>query len=195
MRKRIKMIFAVITAVLIAVNAFWYVYFIIQGNIHPTLMTWIMFLVTVSLSLWTYRSTKNNNIFDNVCNTVDLFAVILTLIFIILFDKRVRFSLNAVEVFCILFSILILFFWRITKRHELSNILLQIIMVVAYFPMFYQLWNATEPTESLINWSISVAFSLFGVLTGIIAKNRLAILYSLRALILGLIVIILILRL
>jgi hypothetical protein len=193
-KKKTKMLFAFITAALMSTSCLWYVYLTITGNIHPTLMTWVMFFIAVSLSFLTYRSTKNNNLLDNVCNTIDLFSVTLTLIFIVFFGKNIRFSLNLFEVICIIFSLVVLIFWKITKAHEVSNMMLQIIMTVAYFPTFYQLWSAAEPTESLMTWGIVWVYSLTGVITGLIAKNKLAVIYSFRSLILVTVIMILILR-
>lgn len=193
-KEKAKVLFASVTGIFMLISCLWYVYLVIIGKIQPPLMIWVMFFVVVSLSFLTYRSTKNNNLLDNVCNTIDLVTVTLILIFIILFGKNIRFNLNLFEFICIAFSFVILFFWKITKTHELSNMMLQIIMTVAYFPTFYQLWGSSEPTESWITWSIVWVYSLTGLLTGLMAKNILAIIYSFRSLVLVTIILILILR-
>lgn len=190
-----KRLFAFMTVILMAGTNIWYVYLIISGVIHPTLMTWVMFCIAVFLSFATYWSSKKHSFLDNICNTVDLISVVVITTSIIFFGKNIRFSVNAFEIICIVLSLVILFFWRMTKKHETSNMFLQVVMSIAYFPMFYQLYNSSTSSESLTTWSILWVASIFGVLTGYFGKDKLAIIYSGRSLIMISILIMLIFRL
>jgi len=191
----LKKLFAFTTVILMAGTNIWYVYLIINGVIHPTLITWVMFCIAVFLSFATYWSSKKHSFLDNICNTVDLISVIVITASIIFFGKNVRFNVNAFEAICILLSLVILFFWRMTKKHETSNIFLQVVMSIAYFPMFYQLYNSSTSSESLVTWGILWFASISGVLTGLFGKDKLAVIYSGRSLVMISILIILIIRL
>ena len=190
-----KKVFAIVTIILMVVSSIFYCCFIIKGLIHPTLMTWLIFFFAVSLSFGTYVSSANHNVWSNICNTGDLILVFAVTIVIIFWGKNIRFDINIFEIICILLSFIILIFWRVTKSHEISNILLQVIMVIAYFPTFFQLYYSSENSESLIYWSIGLLAAGSGFATGILGKDKLAMLYSGRSIVMIAILIILILRL
>ncbi|MEI8270209.1 MAG: hypothetical protein WCG45_02475, partial [bacterium] len=63
------------------------------------------------------------------------------------------------------------------------------------FPMFYQLWNETKTTESIWPWLANLTAGVSNFLVAILAKNKLAIIYSTRMLIMLTILIVLIVRL
>jgi hypothetical protein len=173
----------------------WYCISTIKGIIHPTFIMWAIFCIAVSLSFSTYWSSKEHNWLNNINNTFDLICVWLVTIVIIFFGKNIRFEINFVEIVCIALSFLILIFWRITKFHKTSNVFLQIVMVIAYLPTFYQLLNVSETTESLGAWFINLLASLTGIITAILGKDKLAIIYASRSFLMIAIMIILILRL
>ena len=189
-----KKIFAGATFALMLLMNVWYCYLSIKGYISPTLMTWVMFCVAVSLSFSTYWSTSKHDLLSNISNTGDTFLVFIVTVVVIFWGKNTRFDINTFEVVCILLSLIILIFWRITKAHKTSNLLLQGIMIIAYFPTFYHLWYATTTSESITTWSITWLAALLGVITGVLGKDKLAIVYSARSLIMVSILLILILR-
>lgn len=190
-----KRVFVLTTIILMLVANIFYCYLIIKGLVHPTLMTWLMFFFAVSLSFGTYVSSPKHNIWNNICNTIDLILVLAVTIIIIFWGQDIRFSINIFEVMCILFSFFILIFWRITKSHIISNILLQVIMTIAYFPTFFQLYHSSQNSESFTYWSVALFAGISGLITGILGKDKLAILYSGRSVAMMVILIILMLRL
>jgi hypothetical protein len=190
----LKKLFALVTFGLMLVMNFWYCYLVVKGEIHPTLMTWIIFSIAVSLSFGTYWASENHNLISGVCNTTDTVLVLIVTFIIVFFGKNVRFEINTFEIICIILALIILVFWRITKEHEKSNLFLQGVMVIAYLPTFYQLWGASVTSESLKTWGINWLISLLGIITAVLGKDKLAIIYSTRALIMITILIFLILR-
>lgn len=189
-----KKIFVLTTIILMLVSNTFYCLFIVKGLAHPTLITWIIFFLAVGLSFVTYVSSPKHNIWSNICNTIDLVLVFVVTIIIIFWGQNIRFSINIFEIMCILFSFIILIFWRITKSHEVSNVFLQIIMTIAYFPTFYQLYNSSENSESLVYWTIALLAGICGFITGLLGKDNLAMLYSGRSVAMITILLILILR-
>ena len=173
----------------------WYGISTIQGSIHPTLIMWIIFCVAVSLSYGTYYSSKNHNWLNNITNSADLIFVWTITIIIIFLGKNIRFDVNIVEILCLFSSLVILIFWRITKFHKTSNIFLQIVMVIAYLPTFYQLLNVSETTESLVAWFFNWFASIAGIITARLGNDKLATIYATRSFIMISIMIALILRL
>jgi len=190
----LKKLFAFITIVLMIIANVWYSFLTVKGVIHPTLMTWVIFIIAASLSFATYLSSEKHNLLNNICNTGDVFLVLAVTVVIICFGKDVRYRVNIFESLCLFLSLVIFIFWKITKSPVLSNILVQAIMVMAYFPTFYHLWSASETSESPIAWGFSCFYALTGLITGILGKDRLAIIYSARSLAMMSIMLYLILR-
>jgi hypothetical protein len=173
---------------------FRYVYLIVQKEIHPALATWVLFCVAVSLSFRTYWSSKKHSIVGNVGNFVDLILVWIILVGIFLFGENNSFLFRPFEIGCLVASGIILLFWVLSKKHLLSNLLLQVIMTVAYFPTIYNLWYATKNTESFSVWCVWLVGGLASLVIAVLKKDTLGIVYSSRAFVLVLIILILMLR-
>lgn len=173
---------------------FRYIMLIKQGEIKPALATWTIFVVSVILSFQTYWSTGKKSIIANIANATDVVAVIGIFTSILIFGKG-NLTFNLFEIYCLAASFGILIFWKTSKKHTLSNILLQVIMTVAYLPTFYRLWFATTNTESFLVWSIWIIGTSASLITSILYKDTLGILYASRAFVLTAIVIALMVRL
>jgi hypothetical protein len=155
-----------------------------HDQIHPVLATWLIFCVAVTFSLMTYWSSKQHSLISNIANVSDLVTVWMVLASILLFSKEVRLHFNAVEIACLLVSGTVLVWWRFTKQHAASNIMLQIVMTVAYLPTLFQLWYAQSNTESFGVWAVTWVGSCVALVPAIIDRDKLAVVYALRALLL-----------
>lgn len=193
-KEKIALVTAVISACIWFFMTTYYVWLIMQNEIQPVLTTWILFCVAVSLSFRTYWSSKKHSVVGNIGNFIDLGVVWLILLSILLFGKNINFAFNTFETCCLVASLGILLFWKLSKQHMLSNIALQVIITVAYFPTIYRLWYATQNTESFSVWSIWLIGVSASLATVILHKDTLGIIYSSRAFVLVLIIMILMLR-
>ncbi|HRW62497.1 MAG TPA: hypothetical protein P5132_03365 [Bacteroidales bacterium] len=148
-----------------------------KGKIKPALAMWVFFLLSVTLSLITYMAKDNFSILDNILNTTDLLMVVTVTIFIFLYgDKSSKFT--RFDKICLIAVILITLFWFITKAHFVSHILVQGILVIAYFPVIKRLWQSKENTESFTVWILMMIAPVFALLS---SKGILATIYSVRA--------------
>ena len=194
-RITVKIAISLFALVLLIVSNVYYITQIITESIQPVLATWILFCVAVSLSLRTYLSSKNSELLGNIANASDFLYVWTVLACILLFGRNVRIGFTTFEYACLGATGGILVYWLITKKHAMSNIALQTIMTVAYFPMFIHLWFAQSNTESLVAWVIAWIAGGFALASSILYRRNLGILYASRAFILMTGVILLILRL
>lgn len=172
----------------------WYCWQTYTGSIQPTLATWIIFSVATTLSLWTYWSSEQHNLISNILNTVDTFSVNAILLVIVLFGVNVRFGINRFELGCLVACGVILVIWRFTKKHAASNLTLQTVMTVAYLPTINQLWNATTNTESFVVWAVWFVGCSLALVTARLSKDKLAVVYAARALLMVSIIIVLMIR-
>lgn len=168
-----------IVAILNIATAGRFVYLIRRGLIKPALAMWLFFLLAIATSLITYIKDGDFGLFNSILNTTDLFlAVSVTCAILIYGDKSSRFS--KFDIICLIGVLIIMGFWLITGAHFITNLLIQAILVIAYFPVIHRMVSLKRNTESLTGWSgmlLAAVFSLFSL------KGDLAFIYSYRAII------------
>jgi len=149
----------------------------IRKKSKPALAMWFFFSIAVSISLVTYLMDGNYQFFDNVLNTLDLFLVVfVTLAIMVLGDKSTWF--NKFDLGCLIAVLVIVIFWLVSKNHWVTNISVQLILVIAYFPVIRRMLKAKENTEPFSVW---IALMLAPVFSLITSKGDLAAIYAIRA--------------
>lgn len=140
---------------------------------------WMFFSIAVIISLSAYLSSGNFGLLDNILNTTDLLLVTSVTITIYLFgDKSSKF--NKFDTGCLTAVAIIIILWAITKNPYIAHLSIQLILIIAYFPVVKRLWNAEKNTESFLPWIgmfLAPAFSLMS------SKGFLASVYSIRAMV------------
>lgn len=148
-----------------------------KQKIKPALAMWTFFTIAVAMSLITYMANDNFSLWDNVLNTTDLLLVsIVTIVIFIFGDTSSKFT--NFDKICLLAVVLIALFWFFTKTHFLSNLMVQSILVIAYFPVITRLWKSKENTEPYSVWILMMIAPIFALLS---SKGTLATVYSVRA--------------
>lgn len=149
----------------------------IKKRSKPALAMWFFFSISVAISLITYLKDGDYQLFDNVLNFLDLFLVVfVTIAIMVLGDKSTWF--NKFDLGCLAAVILIVLFWLISKNHWVTNISVQLILVIAYFPVVRRMLKAKENTEPFSVW---IALMLAPVFSLITSKGDLAAVYAIRA--------------
>lgn len=161
-----------------------------KQKIKPALAMWAFFTIAVAMSLTTYMAEGDFSLWDNILNTTDLLLVSSVTIMIYFFgDKSSKFT--SFDRGCLIAVIIITLFWFITKTHFLSHLLIQIVLVIAYFPVIKRLWQSKENTEPFSVWILLMVAPAFALLS---SKGILARVYSVRAIVSTAILLLLMLR-
>ena len=156
-----------------------YCILIYKKEIKPALAMWIFFTLAVVMSLITYLADGNYSIWDNILNTTDILLVSTVSVFIYIYgDKSSKF--NKFDTVCLIAVLLIIVFWIISRNHVITNLLIQLILVIAYFPVIKRLIKSKENTEPFTVW---IGMMLAPVFALISSKGALATIYSVRAII------------
>jgi hypothetical protein len=156
-----------------------YILLLVRKKIKPALAMWLFFSVAIIMSLVTYRSEGGYGLMDNIMNTADLVYVVTVCIAILLFgDKSSKFT--RFDRGCLVAVIVILIFWIFTRNHRITNILMQTILVIAYFPVVKRLIESKENTEPFSVW---IGMLLAPSIALLSSKGTLATIYSVRAII------------
>ena len=168
--------------IVVAINLFIlvrYCWLIWKKRIKPALAMWVFFSIAVGGSLITYLSSGDYSIFDNILNTSDLVLVVIVSVFIFIFGGRsTRF--NRFDIGCLVAVLGIVAFWLIFQHHVVSHVSIQVILVIAYFPVISRIWKSNENTESFAAW---IGLFLAPCISLLSSKGILATIYSLRAII------------
>lgn len=150
-----------------------------KQKIKPALAMWIFFSIAVGMSLITYLAKDNFSIWDNILNSTDLILVVTVSIAIAIWgDKTSKFT--KFDTGCLIAVIVAIAFWAITQNHLITNLSIQMIMVVSYFPVVKRLFETKENTEPFSVWILMMLVPLFSLLS---SKGLLATIYSVRAII------------
>jgi hypothetical protein len=170
--------------------AFWYCWLTYKQKIKPALAMWIFFTIAVGISLATYLKSDQFSLMDNILNTTDLALTIIVSVAIFIFgDHTTRFS--QFDKGCLIAVSVIVLFWFVTRNHIITHALTQGILVIAYFPVISRLWKTRENGESFLIWT---GMLLAPVLSLLSSKGTLATIYSVRAIVCILLLLMLMLR-
>src|SRR5450759_2442109 len=186
----IRQISIVSVSVLNLAITFWYCWLTYKQKIKPALAMWIFFTIAVGISLTTYMESDHFSLFDNILNTTDLELTAIISIAIYFFGDHTS-LFSRFDKGCLIAVMVILLFWFITKNHFVTHALTQGILVIAYFPVISRLWKTRENGESFIIW---IGMLLAPVLSLLSSKGTLATIYSVRAIVCILILLMLMLR-
>jgi len=156
-----------------------YCWLLYKGKIKPALAMWVFFTIAVGMSLITYLAKDNFSIWDNILNTTDLILVLTVSIAIAIWgDKSSKFT--KFDSGCLIAVVVAILFWAITQNHLITNLSIQLIMVVSYFPVIKRLFESKENTEPFSVWIFMMLVPVFSLLS---SKGLLATIYSVRAIV------------
>jgi hypothetical protein len=141
----------------------------------------VIFLVGCGLSLATYAIAEKSDWKSGIMNTVDIVYVVVILGTIFLWTGRgVRFK--PFEKWYLAGAALILVYGIVTGNAWNSNVLTQILMSIAYFPMFHKLLVEKRKTDSYFAWVPPAFAAAVALYPAIYEGNALAVIYSARSL-------------
>jgi hypothetical protein len=156
-----------------------YIWQLVKKQIQPALAMWVMFSIAVGMSLITYLSEDNYGFLDNILNTVDVFYVVTISVAIAIFGGKSS-KITKFDQMCLLAVLMIVIFWIFTQNHLITNILIQSILVIAYFPVIKRLLETRVNSEPFLIWIGMLIAPVFSLLS---SKGLLATVYSVRAII------------
>ena len=172
--------------------ATWYIYKIFTGKVRPALSTWIILFTGTSLSLITYLLASDWNFTGNFVNVMDPLidmAIILTIVF----WSKTKIKFDSFEKWYLATGGLITLFWILSNNPFVSNLLIQALIFVAYFPTIQKLIIEKTKTESYFLWSIMIFTGVVAIFPVVVSGNLLSIIYTGRTILMPSIIIFLML--
>jgi hypothetical protein len=184
----------IITFLCVLASTLIYIKGIRNNTVKPILATRVFLLLAFSLSALTnFKQTGIHGLWANMFNIADVLSILATFIAMAK-SKNNRTKFTKFEKICLYIVILIFLMWIVSGQNILANILIQIILVIAYLPTLIHLWKSEENTESLSAWSLDFLASIFGMIMPLMVMDFLPLVYGVRSTICTFAVIALILR-
>src|SRR5690606_35033522 len=147
------------------------------------------------LSLATYLSSSaSRTLWSNVFASSDTAGVLVILVTILVAGKQVRRGFNRLEIACLAATAAIAVAWSVSRSHVVCNLLVQLILLIAYFPLVRHLWNSRRATEPAFTWSLQLGSCCIALVGVVAARDWLAVLYIGRAIVSISLVLLLLLR-
>lgn len=170
---------AVVTALLMVLFAFRYVFQIWKRSINPALSTWIIFLAGTGLSLATYVIAENHDIVSGVLNTADVLVVLsISLAIIARNGWKLKFSRFEKFFLCAIAAAVV--YGIISGNAWNSNLFTQALITSAYIPTLRKMYSLKKNTESFSGWGLNFAAATVALYPSLVDGNMLAVIYAIR---------------
>jgi len=173
--------FTQVTTLLVVLSSgIWYSYQTYLGRVKPVLSTWLIILTGASLSLITYLLASDWNIRSGILNIADVANLAIIVTSILLWSKA-KTKLCSFEKWYFLGMGFIVMFWLLSSNAFISNLLLQGLIWIGYFPTIHKLAVEKTNTESYLSWGGALLAGLIALPIAI--GNILALIYVVRTIV------------
>jgi len=168
-----------------------YAYQVYKKEISPALSSWLIFFTGASLSFATYMVAENRDFQSGVLNAVDVIVILIITSSIIVWGNTSGVLFKSFEKKYLVGAGGIVFFWIVSNDAFISNLLLQILIFIGYFPTIQNLMTEKRNTESFSAWGCVLLAAIVALYPAIIGGNILAFVYVGRTIVMVSIVLIL----
>ena len=152
-----------LTVLLMVVAAMDYVRCTWTRKINPVPATWILIVVTMTLSFWMYWTspwkswTANVGVIAALVNTSIILAGVITTN---IRYGTLRVAFDKTQKWCLASGAGIVIFWSLTDQPLISYVLVQCIALIGYFATMKRLRKTERSTEPLFVWIVVLLASL-----------------------------------
>lgn len=184
-----KDVCVIIVAVSQMIFGLCYVLKVWRGKADATTSTWIMFLAGAGPSFFTNALANNWDLKSSVLNTTDLAYISIILIAICLWGKKSK-LFDSFEKWYLFAAGLVVVYGVVSGDMRGSNWCTQILMSIAYIPMWQRIISAGKNIESFFGWLPNIFNSSVALYPAFYTGNELSAIYTFRSLSFSLITVI-----
>ena len=185
---------AIAVAVILIAASLPYVYQITRRHVVPTLSTWIILAVATSLNVASYLVATHVDVLSGVLGLTDALVSWLILIVTVRAARR-KLTFQTFEKYYLTGAGCIVLFWIISRNAFLTNLLMQILITIGCSSTIQSLLYAKENHESFIFWGLGLIAVTLSLYPAAVDGNLLAVLYSLRSIVIVSVILSLMIRL
>lgn len=157
-----------------------YGYQIRSGKVKPALSTWLTFLAGTGLSLLTYSVASEWDFKSGILNVSDVLVVALVILATLRWSS-LHMMFRPFEKWYLLGAGVIVLFWVSSGDSFTSNLMVQMLIFIGYFPTIHKLVAEKENTESYSSWGLALLAVTIACYPAMVGGNTLATVYALRS--------------
>lgn len=185
---------AIAVAVILSTASIPYMYQIARRQVSPTLSTWIIFVVATSLNVASYLVATRVDVLSGVLGVTDALVSWVILI-VTVRSTGFKLQLQAFEKYYLTGAGVLVLFWIVSRDAFLTNLLMQLLLTMGCASTIQRLLSATENHESFLFWGLCLIATVISLYPAAVDGNLLAVLYSIRSLVIIGVILLLMLRL
>lgn len=185
---------ATAVAVILIAGSLPYVYQISRRQVLPTLSTWIILVVATSLNVASYLVATRADVISGVLGVTDALVSWLILI-VAVFSARLKIKFQTFEKYYLAGAGVIVLFWIVSRNAFTTNLLMQLLITIGCLSTIQSLLYANENHESFIFWGLVLVASSISLYPAAVGGNLLALIYSIRSMVILCVILSLMLRL
>jgi len=125
-------ILSILSGLMMAGVIAFYLRQVVNASSIPNPATWFIWFVVLGLNTVTYYFVSRGNIWRVITPAVTTAGILVILIYA--FAKGRIGKVGTVEVVCLCLATVIGIFWKTTKDSNLSNLMLQIVLLISFVP-------------------------------------------------------------
>jgi hypothetical protein len=145
--------FAVLASIFNILSGATYFKQVLKGESVPNPATWLIWFVVTILNTLTYFFVVKGNLWVSLASIV--LATEILLIFLLSLFKGKFSRLGGVEIGSLLLACIVGIFWQVSGDAVISNLCLQVIFVISFYPTFHNVWFKGY-AEKPLPWFLSL---------------------------------------
>jgi hypothetical protein len=159
-------LFSSLSGLTMAIVAFVYFAQVVSGASTPNPATWLIWLVAMTMNTITYYFVSHGNVLQIITPLVITCGILLIVLFSLVKGKFGR--VGAVDMVVLFLSCVVGIFWKTTGDPVVSNLMMQIILVISFVPTLVGLIKRRLREKSL-SWNLAVlsyCFLIVSIVSG-----------------------------
>ena len=185
---------AIAVAVILIAASLPYGYQISRRHVLPTLSTWLILVVATSLNVASYLVATRGDVLSGALGLTDALVCWCILIVTVL-STGVKLQWQTFEKYYLTASGVIVVFWMLSRSAFSTNVLMQLLITVGCSATIQRLLYANENHESFLFWGLVLVAATLSLYPAAVDGNLLALIYSIRSIIIVCVILSLMFRL
>lgn len=135
-----------------------YIKQLIKGESIPNPVTWLIWLVVTIINTLTYFLVVEGSLWLSLSSIT--LAIVIATIFILSLLKGKFSKLGKIEIISLFFAFVVGLFWKLSGNYIVSNISLQVVFLISFYPTLYSLLKRETKEKSPPWFFASLSYTL-----------------------------------
>ena len=155
-------LFSIISTILVFIVYITYFKQTLIGKSTPNPATWIIWLTVMIMNIFTYFTVVGGDYIKTMVPVTTTSFALLIFLYALFWGKFTKLSIT--ECVCLILAIVVGMFWKVTHDDIITNLLLQVILAISFYPTIQRLLEK-KSKEGPIPWALGVCAYIFLILS------------------------------